>query len=393
MWIVLSLLAGQANAQETPFSLAGEGESKATSGVCSTSVAPVVATASDGFSLPTQALMELDSFEVQIVGEYGLCTVRLDEVELRLDGALLWRLRLSLAAGSGRPGSYEISRNSPEIPAFVAAGGDHEITAVVRGRVGSVDEKIRVSFRGGGSSWRDRDRDGVWDLRLQGGEDCDDDDAEVYPGALDFPDDGVDADCDGSDGRDTDNDGIYDAYEVLADTAVDRRDSDDDTVSDFLEWGPDLLDPWDTDQDGTIDALDTDSDDDGWPDKVEVGPDRTRPRDTDGDGIPDLRDDDDDGDGLLTRDEHEEDIDFDGLPGHLDPDSDGDGALDGAEGTGDADNDGIPNFLDSGGDDDLREPAEPGSRGFGVGCASAPVTPSLWVLVCLGLMTGWRRRR
>jgi choline-sulfatase len=43
----------------------------------------------------------------------------------------------------------------------------------------------------------DHDRDGY--PRLLGGGDCDDNDATVHPGVLDFPDDGIDQDCDGKD--------------------------------------------------------------------------------------------------------------------------------------------------------------------------------------------------
>jgi len=45
----------------------------------------------------------------------------------------------------------------------------------------------------------DRDRDGY--SRWFGGGDCDDTDATVHPGVLDYPDDGVDQDCDGRDAR------------------------------------------------------------------------------------------------------------------------------------------------------------------------------------------------
>ena len=43
------------------------------------------------------------------------------------------------------------------------------------------------------------DRDGDGYARLLGGGDCDDGDSSVHPGVLDFPDDGIDQDCDGKD--------------------------------------------------------------------------------------------------------------------------------------------------------------------------------------------------
>ena len=55
---------------------------------------------------------------------------------------------------------------------------------------------------------------------------------------------------------------------------------------------------YDSDGDGTPDALDLDSDNDGIPDSVEAGDNNltTPPIDTDNNGIPDLRDTDSDDD-------------------------------------------------------------------------------------------------
>ena len=54
----------------------------------------------------------------------------------------------------------------------------------------------------------------------------------------------------------------------------------------------------DTDGDGVKDSLDTDSDNDSIPDSVEAGPDPGNPVDTDGDGTPDYKDTDSDNDGV-----------------------------------------------------------------------------------------------
>jgi len=54
----------------------------------------------------------------------------------------------------------------------------------------------------------DSDGDGYWDIT-----DCDDMDADIYPGADETPYDGIDQDCDGADLTDADGDG-YDASEV-----------------------------------------------------------------------------------------------------------------------------------------------------------------------------------
>ncbi len=85
----------------------------------------------------------------------------------------------------------------------------------------------------GGTDYRDEDEDGENDCDLEcpdtgmdpdqdgdgvrreecGGEDCDDEDPEVYPNAPEIPYDGVDQDCDGLDLSDVDEDG-YDAVEA-----------------------------------------------------------------------------------------------------------------------------------------------------------------------------------
>ena len=152
------------------------------------------------------------------------------------------------------------------------------------------------------------------DLTEVGG-DCDDSDPDINPDAIEVCGDGVDSDCNGSGGPFDDDDG------------------------DGISW---------TDEDAAgTDDCDVDSDDDTISDGIEFGPDRSNPRDTDGDGTIDALDDDDDGDGIPTFDEGDGDVDGDGIPNYRDTDADGDGKPDASEGTGDADDDTIPNFLDS----------------------------------------------
>jgi gliding motility-associated-like protein len=105
----------------------------------------------------------------------------------------------------------------------------------------------------------------------------------------------------------------------------------------------------DTDNDGLLNACDSDDDGDGINDVDEVV------GDTDGDGIPNSLDADDDGDGIPSVIEGTEDTDGDGIPNYLDSDSDGDGVSDDFEwdfgGLGeigqDCDNDGVYDFLDT----------------------------------------------
>ncbi|PWQ99002.1 OmpA family protein [Leucothrix arctica] len=117
---------------------------------------------------------------------------------------------------------------------------------------------------------------------------------------------------------DSDADGLDDPTEVSGKLGTDpmNPDSDADGISDGIEIGSNISQPIDTDNDGTIDALDSDDDDDGLPtllesklssdplsvdsdgdgisDKEEVGKDLDQPMDTDGDGILDLVDDSND---------------------------------------------------------------------------------------------------
>jgi hypothetical protein len=145
-------------------------------------------------------------------------------------------------------------------------------------------------------------------------------------------------------GLDTDGDGLSDALEETLGTNPSNVDSDGDGINDFVETDQGL--PIDTDEDGTIDALDEDSDDDGLLDSDEGV------IDTDGDTIPNYRDIDDDGDGILTAQEIEDsllwgsDVDEDGKLNWLDTESDGDGISDTDEGREDVDGDLTPNYLD-----------------------------------------------
>ncbi len=105
--------------------------------------------------------------------------------------------------------------------------------------------------------------------------------------------------------EDADGDGLLNGYEKEIGTDPYNADSDGDTIPDPVEVGDDLEHPADSDDDGTIDALDTDSDDDTIPDVVEAGDDdpQTPPVDSDGDSIPDYIDTDSDNDQLSDEDE------------------------------------------------------------------------------------------
>lgn len=200
----------------------------------------------------------------------------------------------------------------------------------------------------------DSDEDGYESVAC-GGDDCDDGDANTYPGAEELEDD-ADNDCDGVDENDdTDGDGLADETEIDIGSDPNDDDTDGDGYKDGVEWGEGDT-PVDSDSDGTIDILDTDDDDDGVPTLEE------RNSDNDADGIDNRLDPDDDGDGIPTLTETSDDFDADGTPNYLDLDSDGDGLEDEVEGTVDTDSDGAMDFLDLDSDGDARPDADEGKR-------------------------------
>ncbi|MBX2803325.1 MAG: hypothetical protein KTR31_36935 [Myxococcales bacterium] len=197
------------------------------------------------------------------------------------------------------------------------------------------------------------------DASILGGEDCDDGDGSVYPGAVDVCGNGIDDDCDGlgdhgpNDGvvggytdddgdgidyddevaggtsdcnADSDGDGIDDDVEGALGTRADRADTDGDGVDDGIEIGS-VANPINTDGDALIDALDDDDDNDGVDSDQEdydgiPGP---LSDDTDDDDIPDYLDADDDNDGI------DSDVEDDNGTFRLIQDTDGDGFIDGDE--------------------------------------------------------------
>ena len=170
---------------------------------------------------------------------------------------------------------------------------------------------------------------------------------------------------------DTDGDGIPNAEERMLKTDPSDADSDADgvcdgtvTVATVCVGGEDAANNQDTDNDGTIDALDPDDDGDSIPtieEDLDQDGDPTND-DTDGDNTPNYLDPDDDGDGLPTLEEDldqdgdltNDDTDGDNTPNYLDPDDDGDAIPtleedldnDGDYDEHDTDGDGIPNYLD-----------------------------------------------
>ena len=178
--------------------------------------------------------------------------------------------------------------------------------------------------------------------------------------------------------KDDDNDGLISKIEVKVGTSPLIVDTDNDGIDDLKELGGNVLTPLDTDNDGIINALDTDDDDDGIKtdaelllgtnplladtdsdgisDFNEIGELLGKPLDTDKDGVIDALDTeenlDQDGDGLadslekkLNSDPKNVDSDDDGINDNEELGSNSDNPLD-------TDNDGIINILDPDDDND-----------------------------------------
>ena len=142
----------------------------------------------------------------------------------------------------------------------------------------------------------DRDADGYAECTLDSGgwdgdglvtsgDDCDDTDITVYPGASETDGDGIDSNCDGKGGPDfdEDGDGLTWSQEQAYGTSDIDQDSDDDGLDDGTEVNVHGTDPAnaDTDNDGVedgkelewgTDPLDEDSDDDGLLDGEDPDP-------------------------------------------------------------------------------------------------------------------------
>jgi len=168
--------------------------------------------------------------------------------------------------------------------------------------------------------------------------------------------------------NDSDGDGLVDLDEINLGTDPNLVDTDGDGIDDLTEVG-DPANPFDSDGDGTIDAVDCDSEDPNATTSVV--------EDTDCDGLLNSVEDVD-GDGDPSND----DSDGDGTPNYLDDDSDNDGSLDsedcapvdGVNGSGGTEIcDGLDNDCNDGADFDLGGEVDADMDGF-LSCADCDDT-------------------
>jgi hypothetical protein len=240
-------------------------------------------------------------------------------------------------------------------------------------------------------------------LRLNG-ETCSPvDDPFTYVGPEDMDTDG-DETADYLD-SDDDDDGRPTADEDYDDGDPANDDTDGDWLPDYLDADDEDGPLGDADGDGLTnaeeDAIHTDSgsadtDGDGVPDGVEVG-DPEDPRDTDQDGTIDALDEDDDNDGIPTATEGTDDHDYDEVPNYLDLDSDGDGVPDSEEELDDDDCDGVPDYLDADPADECQGPIDTGDGdepdGGCEGCLHADPVGPLGLLMAFLASLSRRRKR
>ena len=109
-----------------------------------------------------------------------------------LTALLLWKASARLPRRRGRALAAATGLLLGALLLTVGLSGSQAARKVAVARAAFVGPSLAA-----GRAVLDFDHDGY--ARALGGGDCDDGDADIHPGALDLPGDGVDADCDGSD--------------------------------------------------------------------------------------------------------------------------------------------------------------------------------------------------
>ena len=258
----------------------------------------------EGESADTCPHISLSTLSLRVEGATaGMANLSTLSITNDCDGEFPLVVTPSLKDGSSD--TYSIPTDRMTIPPGVASDLDVTFTpldfetytaTVVLGSNDPDNASIEVPVWG--QAVTDADGDG-FDSPAAGGEDCDDTDASVYPGATDTWYDGVDSDCEGDDDYDQDLDGYDDAdyggddcddtdatlHPGATDTWYDGEDTDCDGHSDYDKDG----DGQDSSSYRGLDCDDTDPDiyfgaDDAPYDGVDSNCDGGSDYDADGDG-------------------------------------------------------------------------------------------------------------
>ena len=135
MFVSLLALTGVATGATTTASLdSGYVESGGGSGSC-VSVHTVSATASDSFTLTTASIVDLRDIVVDVDGKHGSCEVTLADVEVTLDGAILFTDAPGLSGSSGTCCSWSVGTSYAlsDETGLILAAGTHTLSVTVIG--------------------------------------------------------------------------------------------------------------------------------------------------------------------------------------------------------------------------------------------------------------------
>ena len=168
------------------------------------------------FTFSKQTWAELRDLVIVAEGRHRQCDVLLQDLIVEIDGREEFRTTLNAKGfGEGVPGWYvQRTVEVPDIEKSIFDAGDHTIVVRLTAQADSEFEQVRVSLAGLIEHGRDWDDDGFDDEALTAGDDCNDDDASINPGADETWYDGVDQDCAGDDDYDQDGDGAQAEGEI-----------------------------------------------------------------------------------------------------------------------------------------------------------------------------------